>query len=110
MKPLYIIACCLFLAAIALDITAKRHFSAATRALAKSAGRGQLEKAQAWDKADAAVQVGSRFGFAGLVAAGLGLGSWFASFAKGKRQGKRLTPVIPLSLLIMYVMLVPVMV
>jgi hypothetical protein len=104
MKSLYVIACCFLLAAIVSSLVARHHFSVAMITLAKSMGLGQSEQTQARQASKVAVQAGSRFSFAGLVAAGLGLGSWFASFAKERREGKRLTPVIPLGLLIVYVL------
>ena len=104
MKTLYVIACCLFLAAIVSDVTSKRHYATAAIGRAKSINLSDFERKTASDKSHAEVQIGTRFGITGMVAAGLGAAAWIASFTSGRRKGRRLTPVIPLILCVAYVM------
>lgn len=104
-KALYVLACCGFLAAILCDLSAKRHFSASAVGVARSVALGEPEQASARQGADAALHTGSGLALAGLFAAGLGVASWAVSMVQAVRLGKRLTPVIPLILLIAHAML-----
>ena len=110
MKALYVLACCSFLAAILCDLCAKRQFSASAVGVARSVALGEPEQASARQEADAARHTGSGLALAGLFAAGLGVASWAVSMVQAVRLGKRLTPVIPLILLIAYAMLYLLMV
>ena len=104
MKTLYAIACCLFLAAIASKFVAEQHFATATIDRAKSYRLGDVQPMKSRHRSEAEVQIGNRFVFAGLPVAGLGIAAWIASSAQGRREGKRLTPIIPSVLCIAYVM------
>jgi hypothetical protein len=59
---------------------------------------------------DEAITIGNRFLIAGVVSAGIGLAAWLRSTVLGRRQGKRLRPVVPLVLFAVYVLLFFVMV
>jgi hypothetical protein len=102
MKTLYIIACCLFLAAIAFDVTCKHYYTTAMVIRAKSMRFSDLEKAKAIVLADTKGRIGLGFGLTGLLTAGIAVAAWIMSATKGGRAGKRLTPVIPLILCVVY--------
>ena len=104
MKTLYIIACCLFLAAIACDETCKNYYTTAMVIRAKSMRFSDLEKAKAIALADTKGRIGLGFGLTGLLTAGIAVVAWIMSAIKGGRAGKRLTPVIPLILCVVYLM------
>ena len=104
MKALYIIACVLLIVAIAVEVNAKRHYFAAAQVHAKSAGLST--ERQAKQDADASIRVGGRFSTAGLIMAGLGVVSWVASNAKGRKG----TPVLPVVLLAAYALIFFIMV
>ena len=104
MKALYVIACCLFLTAFASEWVSEDHYTTAMVAIAKSIGLTEAEQTKAKALSIVEVQVGNRYCLAGLFAAGLGVAAWIVSFTRGRREGRRLTPVIPLVLCVAYVM------
>jgi hypothetical protein len=100
MKYIYALACCLFFAAIALDICGKHYYSLAARIRAKAVQQIQPDRTSIEQTSDMALQTGNRFTNAGLITAGLALVSWFLSIGKGKPFWR----IIPLVLLITYVL------
>jgi hypothetical protein len=103
-KLMYLIACCLFLAAIASNWSAERHYATAAITTAKSTKLDEFERNAAMHRPNAEIQIGARLGIAGLFAACLGVVAWVGSFTIGRRRGKRITPVIPLILCCTYLM------
>ncbi len=110
MKALYIIACCMFIAAIACQLNALRHAGQAATVLAKAVSADESGRAAANQEADASGRIHRKYSVAGMSAALLGAASWVGSWTEGRRTTRRLTPVWPLVLLIAYVMLNLVMV
>jgi hypothetical protein len=110
MKALYIIACCMFLAAIACQLKALGHAGHSTTVLAEAASLDESGRAMARQQADASLRIATTYSLAGVVTAGLGIALWAGSRIRGRRATGRLTPVCPLVLLIAYVMLSLVMV
>lgn len=100
MKYFYALACCLFIAAIMLDICGKRYYSFATGIRAKAVQQVQPDRTSIEQTSDTALQTGNRFTIAGLIIAGLALVSWFLSIGKGKQFWR----IIPLVLFITYVL------
>ena len=103
MKTLYIIACCLFLTAIAFDLTCKNYYTTALMIRAKSMSFSDLERTKAIVLANTNGQTGFGFGLAGLFTAGLAVAAWIMSATMDRRDGKRFTPAIPLLLCVVYV-------
>lgn len=106
MKTLYVLACCLFLAAIAVDLAGKRCYSLAERYGGQHrrdlyeidhSGEGLLS----FD----CLALGDHFTKLGVVMAAIGIVLWLASVIQGKRRSKRMWPVVPLVLLVAYVLL-----
>lgn len=105
MKTAYILACCLLVLAVVLDLASKRSYSMANRARAMSIKADHSQWAAIKANAVAVGSVGDRQLMGGMIAAGLGLAFWLASAFMKKFDDKRLTPVVPLVLLIAYGML-----
>jgi hypothetical protein len=105
MKTAYILACCLLVLAVVLDLGSKRSYSISARGRARclTVEPSQQEGIKAESKA--ALILGNRLLLGGMFAAGLGLTFWLASVYLKKFDDKRLTPVVPLVLLIAYGML-----
>ena len=105
MKTAYILACCLLVLAVVLDLGSKRSYSISARCRARclTVEPSQQESIKAESKA--ALTLGNRLLLWGMIAAGLGLAFWFVSALMKKFDDKRLTPVVPLVLLIAYGML-----
>jgi hypothetical protein len=101
MKPFYISAICLFIAAIVLDITGKRYYTIALLTIAQARQQGQTDRTSIEAASKAALQTGGRFINGGLIIAGLAVISWLCPIGKKKRS----IDVIPLILFIVYVML-----
>ncbi len=110
MKALYIIACCMFIAAIACQVNASRHVGDALAVRAKALSADESGRAVAKQEGDASLAIAKKYTLAGAYAAVLGIVLWVGSWIKGRRTARRLTPVWPLVLLIAYVMLNLVMV
>ena len=102
MKTLYVTACCLFLTAIAFDVTCKSYYGTAMVIRAKSLSFSDLERTKAIVLADTKNRIGLGFGLTGLSTAGLAVVAWIMSATRGRRDGKRLTPAIPLLLCVVY--------
>ena len=105
MRILYIVACCLLMAAVVLDIAGKNRFSFAARCRAKSLMAEPPKEGRIKQESNAALAVGNRLATGGMVAAAGGLLVWIASAIVGRNQERRLTPVLPLGLLAAYVLL-----
>ena len=110
MKWAYTLICCMFIAAIVLDGIGKRYHSISTRIIAGSLKLTESERAKAHSESHALLHMGDRFVYAGLAMAGIGLLSWLVYMVKARRQSSHLTPVIPLVLLIIYIILFLIMV
>jgi hypothetical protein len=104
MKYLYVIACCLLVAAIVADGWGKRYYSKATLIMAKSQSH-HSNRDVASANADAAISTGKIFTNGGFALAVLGVVLWAASMA----EDKRFTPV-PMALLALYIGLFLIMV
>ena len=105
MKILYILACCLLVSAVALDISGKNQYSFSARGRARSLKAQPAEQERIKQESQAALAIGNRLALAGMVAAVGGLVLWIASAIVGRMQERRLTPVLPLVLLAAYVLL-----
>jgi hypothetical protein len=110
MKTLYVLACCLFLSAIAADFCGKYFYSRAMklRAEASRAGENNAQSTIALSKR--AMLNGNGFTALGMVMAMLGLIAWLISAILGKLHGKQPRHSIPLVMLVTYVALYCVMV
>jgi hypothetical protein len=106
MKYFYALACCLFIAAIVLDICGKRYYSFAMGIRAKAIQQVQPDRTSVEQTSDTAIQTGNLFTNAGLIIASLALISWFFPLGKGKQFWR----IIPLVLFITYVLIYFVMV
>jgi hypothetical protein len=110
MKTLHIMACCLFLAAIVADFGGKSYYSTAATTLAKAVAAGRTDDATARVEANAALSTGNRLTSLGMVIATIGLAVWLTSIILGRRQGRRMSPVVPLVMFAAYVLLFLLMV
>jgi len=70
---------------------------------AKSVGLTEFDRTKARERSNAEVQIGTKLGITGMVAAGLAIVAWLASLSKGRCEGKRPTLIIPLALCVAYV-------
>ena len=102
MKALYVIACCVLVAAIACQLNSLRHAAHSMTVLAKAASVGEAESVAAKQEADADARDCDRSSLAGMVLAALGVVLWIGSWAAGRQHNKRLTHVWMLVLLIAY--------
>jgi hypothetical protein len=100
MKYFYALSCCLFIAAITLDICGKLYYSYAQGVRAKAIQPMQPGWISMEQTADTALQTGNRYTNAGLIIAGLALVSWLLTISKGKQFWH----IIPLVLLVTYVL------
>jgi hypothetical protein len=105
MRILYILASCLLVCAVALDIAGKNQCSFAARSRARSLKAQRTERERIEQESKTALAIGNRLTMGGMVAAAGGLLFWIASAIVGQNQGRRLTPVLPLGLLAAYVLL-----
>jgi hypothetical protein len=104
MKMFYVLACCLFLAAITTDLAGK-HYALQTATISAGAVAGsQSEQALAHLESDAAAHKSDFFTALGMVIAAIGLGAWLASAILGRRQGRRMRPIVPLAMFVAYVL------
>ncbi len=110
MKTLYVIACCLFLAAIVLDGYGKHYASTAAQISAKAVEASESDRAFARQESDAGLHKCALLNGLGMVTAAAGLPVWLASLILAKRRGKRMSPVLPLVLFVGYLLLFCVMV
>jgi hypothetical protein len=86
MKALTVLACCLFLVAIGLELIGKASYSTAAQSIAKAAGRDPASQARAKEKADTALRMGQRDTGGGAIVAALGITCWLLSLVKGSRR------------------------
>lgn len=105
MKIAYIMACCLLMLAVILDLSSKRSYSISARCRARCLTVEPSQQESIKAESMAALTLGNNLLLGGMIAAGLGLAFWLAAFYLKKIDDKRLTPVVPLVLLIAYVML-----
>jgi hypothetical protein len=105
MKTLYILAWCMFVAAIVLDFCGKTFYSRAATGMARATMIDQEERLPAIEEAHAAARSADCFAWAGMIFAGLGLVFWVASMVKGKN-----ITLIPFLLFVAYIMLFLLMV
>lgn len=105
MKTLYIIACCLFLVAIASSLIGKRYHAVAIQVMNRSTGAESSLAVESFYKIYGLASKGHSFYLFGIEATVLGLGLWLVSFVIGRRKGQRLTQVLPIGLVIAYIML-----
>lgn len=110
MKTLHILACCLFLAAIAADLCGKCYHSRAMRCNAELIRAGRFSDASARADAEAAMHTGNGLVALGMVTAAIGLIAWLSSAILAKWQGKRVAYALPLAVFVAYVLLFCVMV
>lgn len=105
MKTLYILACCFLVCAVVLDIAGKNQYSFSARSRARSLKAQPTELERIKQESKATLVLGNRATMGGMVAAAAGLLFWIASAIVGRNQEKRMTPVLPLGLLAVYVLL-----
>jgi len=102
MKSAYFTACGLFVLALLLSGASESRYAEASRLLARCPQAEAPEAAGYRIDAMATRITGERMAYGGLVAAVLGALAWRVSVVRGKRVGKRMTPVIPLILFAAY--------
>jgi hypothetical protein len=105
LKTLYILACCLLACAVVLDIAGKNQYSCSIRNRAinlKTQSTGQERIKQ---ESKTALSIGNQFTSGGMVTAAAGLLFWIASAIAGRKQERRLSPVLPFGLLAAYVLI-----
>lgn len=91
--------------AVVLDLASKQRHSKAAGCLAKCLKAEQPEQESIKAESQVALKIGNRLSLSGLITIGIGVLSWVISAIRGRKENKRLTPVIPLVLLAIYVML-----
>ena len=106
MKGLYFLACGLLAISIIMESFAKHYFSTASVTVARAIALSSSERSEAHNESDALGKTGRRFSLAGITLAIVGLCLWVFSL----RGEKRMTPVLPISLLAAYVLLLFLMV
>jgi hypothetical protein len=85
-------------AAIASDFVGKSYYASGA-GIAASSDADEAQRVAAKEKTHAAIVIGDRWTDAGVVCAIIGFVSWLVSM----RKGRRLPPLVPLSLFILYI-------
>jgi len=122
MKPLYILSCLLILVAIACEFEAKHYDALPSREIAKATAELWAKRCEATSKlelansiitnqsiptktsktAAAARSLAGYYHIAGLAILITAIYLWILSYSKGKMVNRRLTPILPILLLITY--------
>lgn len=102
MKALYVTSCLMFLLAVACNLAAKHEYSGAMRVNAAAVGIGDVAAVSAQTDGGRLVVRGERMEVTGWVTVVCSMVLWAGSWMVGRKQGKRLTPVVPAVLLVAY--------
>ena len=105
MKTTYISACGLLLCAILFDLSAKRGFAYVADRKARCLTAEQEMQENVKEECETALKYVHQQTISSIVSGILGFGFWIISVVRQKAMGKRLTPVLPLVLLIAYALI-----
>ena len=102
MKTLYIASCLMFLLAVVCNLAAKHEYSGALRVRAVAVGIGGAAAMPVQAEGGRLVVQGERIEVVGWVAVACAIVLWGGAWMVGRKQGKCLTPLVPVVLLVAY--------